>query len=174
LYDLYANDPERVWKEEGDIILAMGDDYAFRVDALDIASAQAAVAKTYYYRFNYPVNLPEQPCQDHRSPHGAELPFVFGSVNTQTGFDFIGKPRDEQDNAARNRLMQQAILAWTNFAKTGDPNGGDLPVWPLFDAGTQPTMVFAADVHVEDAPFLAEYKAMSDFLKIFNVFDALK
>ena len=174
LYDLYAQDPQRVWKSEGDIILAMGDDYAFRVDALNVASKQSEVANTYYYRFNYPINLPEQPCQDRRSPHGAELPFIFGSVNTQTGFDFIGKPRDEQDNAARNTVMHQSILAWTNFAKTGDPNGGTLPEWPVFNAKTQPTMIFTADSHIENAPFQSEYKAMSDFMKIFNVFDALK
>lgn len=174
LYDLYAQDPQRVWKAEGDIILAMGDDYAFRVDALNVASKQAEVANTYYYRFNYPINLPEQPCQDRRSPHGAELPFVFGSVNTQTGFDFIGEPRDEQDNAARIALMHQAILAWTNFAKTGDPNGGDMPEWAVFNADAQPTMVFDAEMHIENAPFNDEYKAMAEFMKNFNVFDALK
>lgn len=174
LYDLYAQDPQRVWKSEGDIILAMGDDYAFRVDALNVASKQAEVAKTYYYRFNYPINLPEQPCQDRRSPHGAELPFIFGSVNTQTGFDFIGEPRDEQDNAARNTLMHQSILAWTNFARTGDPNGGDMPEWTVFNAETQPTMVFDADIHIENAPFNDEYQAMAEFMKTFNVFDALK
>jgi para-nitrobenzyl esterase len=174
LYDVYAQDPQRTWKQEGDIILALGDDYAFRVQALDVASQQAKVAKTYYYRVNYPVNLPDEPCQNNRSPHGSELPFVFGYVNVQTGFDFIGKPRDAQDDAVRNHLMQQMILAWTNFAKTGDPNGGGLPNWPVFDGATQPTMVFSADVHVENAPFYAEYQAMSDFMKIFNVFDALK
>ena len=174
LYDLYSADPSRVWTAEGDIILAMGDDYAFRVQALDVAAAQTQVANTYLYRANYPVHLPEQPCQDGRSPHGGELPFVFGRVNDQTGFDFIGEPSNEQDNTDRNHLQKQMILAWTSFAKTGDPNGGDLPAWPHFDAATQPTLVFAADSHVENAPFRAEYQAMSEFMKVFNVFDALK
>ena len=174
LYDLYAQNPQRVWKSEGDIILAMGDDYAFRVDALNVASKQSEVANAYYYRFNYPINLPEQPCQDRRSPHGAELPFVFGSANTQAGFDFIGKPRDEQDKAARNTLMHQSILTWTNFAKTGDPNSDSIPEWTVFNPDTQPTMVFQEDMHIENAPFNEEYKAMSEFMKNFNVFDALK
>jgi len=174
MYDLYAADLQRVWKQEGHIILALGDDYAFRVQALDAASAQAAVASTCYYRVNYPVNLPDQPCQNNRSPHGSELPFDFGYVNDQTGFDFIGKPRHAQDDAARNHLMDQMMLAWTASARTGDLNGGDLPEWSLFTGETRPTMVFSVDAHVKNAPFYAEYKAMSDFMKGFNVFDALK
>jgi len=174
LYDLYASDPQRIWTAEGDILLAMGDDYAFRVQAVNVAAAQTQVARTYLYRVSYPVHLPEQPCQDGRSPHGGELPFVFGHVNDQAGFDFIGLPRDAQDDTDRNRLQKQMILAWTNFAKTGDPNGGDLPHWPPFEAGTQPTLIFDADPRVQNAPFFAEYQAMSDFMQVFNVFDALK
>jgi para-nitrobenzyl esterase len=174
LYDLYSQNPLRAGRMEGEYLLSMGDDYAFRVDSLQLASAQSAVAKTYVYRFNYPVNLPEQPCQNNRSPHGSELPFLFGRINEQTGYDFIGQARDAQDQAVRDHLEDQMILAWSNFAKTGDPNGGDLPVWPVFDGSTMPTMVFSGDTHVENAPFLAEYQAMADFMKTFSIFDALK
>ncbi len=31
---------------------------------------------------------------------------------------------------------------WTNFAKTGDPNGGQLPVWPRFDTSSRPYIQF--------------------------------
>jgi para-nitrobenzyl esterase len=31
--------------------------------------------------------------------------------------------------------------AWVRFAATGDPNGGDLPAWPAYEA--------AADRHLE-------------------------
>jgi para-nitrobenzyl esterase len=174
LYDLYSKDPQRVWKNEGDILLAMGDDYAFRVQALQLAAQQTAAAKTYYYRVDYPVNLPQQPCQDKRAPHGAELPFVFGQIDNKSGYDFIGTPRDAADEAHRKHLMQQMIRAWSSFAKTGDPNGGDLPVWPIFDAASQPTMIFSGDAHIVNAPFNAEYQAMAEFMRTFSVFDALK
>jgi para-nitrobenzyl esterase len=31
---------------------------------------------------------------------------------------------------------------WTNFAKTGDPNGGQLPVWPTFDVSSRAYIQF--------------------------------
>jgi para-nitrobenzyl esterase len=174
LYNLYQQNPERSGYTEGEIILTLEDDYAFRVPAIHLAEAQFSHGNTYLYRVEYPVNLPEYPCQNNRSPHGSELPFVFGKINEASGTNFIGTSRDEQDTAARERLMNELMSAWVNFAKTGDPNGGEVPTWPKFNAETQPTMRFGVSSHVEDAPFYQEYLAMAEFMNAFNIFDLLK
>jgi para-nitrobenzyl esterase len=39
-------------------------------------------------------------------------------------------------------VEQEVQQYWTNFAKTGDPNGGKLPRWPKFDASTRAYIQF--------------------------------
>jgi para-nitrobenzyl esterase len=55
--------------------------------------------------------------------HSAELFYVFGFTKLLLGF-FI------KDWA----LSEQIMTYWTNFAKSGNPNGGDLPEWPPYGA----------------------------------------
>jgi para-nitrobenzyl esterase len=174
LYNLYKQNPERVGYGEGDLILTMEDDYVFRVPAIQLAEVQSKVAATYLYRVDYPVNLPDWPCQNNHAPHGSELPFVFGKINETSGTDFIGLSRDSQDDVARTRLMNEMMMAWVNFAKTGDPNGELVQGWTSFTPESQPVMRFGITSKLESAPFYQEYVAMSEFMKAFNVFDALK
>jgi para-nitrobenzyl esterase len=55
--------------------------------------------------------------------HSADLFYVFGFTKLLLGFFW-------QDWA----LTEQIMTYWTNFAKTGNPNGGDLPEWPAYGA----------------------------------------
>ena len=174
LYNLYKQNPERAGYPAGDLILSMEDDYIFRVPALQLAEAQSKVANTYSYRVDYPVNLPGQPCQNNRAPHGSELPFVFGKISETSGTDFIGLARDQRDTVIRERLMNEMMLAWINFARTGDPNGGPVQNWELFSPKSQAVMRFGVTSKLEKDPFHKEYAAISEFMKTFNVFDALK
>uniref|UniRef100_Q01RM8 Carboxylic ester hydrolase n=1 Tax=Solibacter usitatus (strain Ellin6076) TaxID=234267 RepID=Q01RM8_SOLUE len=66
--------------------------------------------------------------------HGTEVPYVFGNLGRAANspeYDSI----DQQVSAAMQTY-------WTNFAKTGDPNGGGLPRWPKFDPAVRSYLEF--------------------------------
>jgi para-nitrobenzyl esterase len=62
--------------------------------------------------------------------HSAELAYVFG---TQASID---RPWSARDRALSEQMQQY----WTNFAKTGNPNGEGLPQWPRYGASGQEVM----------------------------------
>jgi para-nitrobenzyl esterase len=58
--------------------------------------------------------------------HSAEIEFVFGALASK---DLPWRPEDK----ALSDLMSSY---WSNFAKTGDPNGAGLPQWPAYNRQT--------------------------------------
>ena len=54
------------------------------------------------------------------APHGGEISFVFGTLTARPG------PTLSPEDQAVSRMAQSY---WVNFAKSGDPNGADLPRW---------------------------------------------
>ena len=62
--------------------------------------------------------------------HGMEMPYVFDHLDQQA---LPWTPLDR-------RLASVMSTYWTNFAKSGDPNGPGLPVWPAFTASNTQVM----------------------------------
>jgi para-nitrobenzyl esterase len=105
----------------GDAPVQVATDIAFRCPVVVVSKSGArGGARVYQYHF------------DHDPPggqvfHAAELGFVFGY---QPGPHLESGPL-------------QAY--WTNFARTGDPNGEGLPEWPVYDVETRPYLEFTND-----------------------------
>ena len=118
-----------------DAVVTMAGDIAFRMPSIRLAEANSQHRPTFMYLFMYRSTTRGQTGLEYGSAHSMELPFVFGveypDVLVVTG------PKKEWGN-----LMEQVTTAWTNFARTGDPNGNDVPAWPKYEASTRETMEF--------------------------------
>jgi para-nitrobenzyl esterase len=83
-----------------------------------LARSHAATGSpTFRYRFSY---VPEAQGPGSDEGRGRELQFFFGSEGVPGAGVFTHRDR-EVSNLLR--------AYWTNFAKTGDPNGPGLPLW---------------------------------------------
>jgi len=79
--------------------------------------------------------------------HAGDLAYVFGNLYP-TG----GQPGEF--TAVDRRLSETMQRYWTNFAKTGNPNGPGLPEWPAYDAHGRAYMQFTSngEEHLDHDP----------------------
>lgn len=141
--------------------LSFGGNVAFRDTemwaARLFAERQTAIGKrAYWYWFTHEPPL-EPGVRDLKATHATEIPYVFNNLSAPRPIPDLSSPAlvsaSEKDRALAERISSY----WVNFAKTGDPNGKQLPAWPRFQDRDQPPYVLGETAEIPGADVLNAY-----------------
>ena len=124
-------------KEFAEVITKFNTDWAWGEPARMTARAFAAIGEpAYIYHFGYvPPSMRDR--ARYGAGHGAEIPYVFNTLSSRRGTT-EATPEDE-------KLAQMMNTYWANFAKSGNPNGEGLPVWPLYNTQKEEILDIESD-----------------------------
>ncbi len=126
-----------------DIYFLAATDRGMRRNSIRLAERKVAQhsASVYMYLFTWKSPALQGKL---RSPHTAEIPFVFD--NTDIPKYMTAHAKQEQELAAR------MSGAWIQFARSGTPDHKSIPAWPKYDFEKRATMIFDTTCHVVDDP----------------------
>jgi para-nitrobenzyl esterase len=120
--------------------------------ATHLLSAQVPL---YVYEFRdrtAPTFLPDMPGYVSQAYHTAELQYLF------PGFHGTGIKRDL--NRVQKRLSDRMVIAFTNFMRTGNPNGKGNAPWPAYGPDATNYVAFNANGlgTISDSQFGADHQ----------------
>jgi para-nitrobenzyl esterase len=131
--------------------ILMGD-FLFRWSTWTWArlQTQKGQGKAFLYYFDEPRG---------EANHGADVRYVFGRP-PESGIPFFTSVK-----AKDKELSRVMVGYWTNFAKTGDPNGEGLPEWSPFAANDPKAMVLGYSPSMEPVANLQQLEALDDLFR---------
>jgi len=101
--------------------------------------------------YRYKLDLAAPPSKFHPGSfafHSDDIEYIFGTLDTRPGAEW--RPEDR-------KLSDEMMSYWTNFARSGDPNGPGLPIWPKYGEG-DPVLHLDAPITVRPDENRARYE----------------
>jgi para-nitrobenzyl esterase len=116
---------------------ALGTDAIFACTARFADELASAFVPTFAYEFNdgnAPQNFLPAVTFPYGAAHASEIQYIFPFANPSgVGLNLPQTPL----NANQHLLSDKMAGYWTEFARSGDPNGNGSPHWPQFERGRQ-------------------------------------
>jgi para-nitrobenzyl esterase len=141
-------------------LTAAGTDFVFSCPSRASALQISASSPTFVYEFSDP-KAPElflpvpsmDPSFQYGAAHASELQYLWN----------LPTPAGKELSADQQALSSTMVEYWTQFAKTGNPNGGSLPMWPAFSAANESVLTLntPASAVVATTGFSAEHKCVA-------------
>jgi para-nitrobenzyl esterase len=139
-----------------DLYLLIASDHPRGTYSRELAKrkAEQGGAPVYLYRFDW--ETPEG--GGMRSPHAIDIPFAFNNI--ALGGKLISQRQDAYV------LANSVSGSWVAFARSGNPNVPQLPMWPAYSAARRDTMLFNNESRVVQDPDPHARIAMEHVLKL--------
>lgn len=177
LFGLFRKNPplntpeyDLVWKYNSLLWRANG------VDGVASKMAAHTDVPIYAYRFDWgSVDdngvsvLPGNKGRALGAHHAAEIPFFLGMGVSELAM-LTGRTHTKLNQPGRERLTDLCMSYLSNFAKTGNPNGADLPHWPAWDNAKGKEKVLVLDAGLDDLrlSYLSEAISVQSVIDLAN------
>lgn len=121
----------------------------FLGNTLHQAERHSVRANVFMYRFDW-----SYPCWGGSySPHAAEVPFVFGTLDyEQAAFGANDSPQRRataDPSGERFTLARKIQKAWAAFARNSDPSHAGMPRWESYSSENRSTMILDRRCRIE-------------------------
>lgn len=99
------------------------------------------------YRFDLPANLPERKMLG--AAHASELAFTFNVFEKPETYTLVFHDREDP-------IVRNVAKAWSDtvirFVRSGNPNGGEIPNWPIYEPADRNCLIIDEEIRVESDP----------------------
>jgi len=139
--------PAQTDSEAAQSQIASGRDESFGIQDYTWAKMQRKTGKAPVYVYNFNRKLPAStPESQFGAFHSGEIVYAYNNLHT------LNRPWEPVDQ----QLADAMSSYWVNFAKTGNPNGKNLPNWPAYQPAAENVLILDKRIQSKSLPTKAQ------------------